>query len=69
MSLAYGEMILRDAQQSAPNMVDSVERCEEAGHTVFLSQVAVSHKSFTFGVHFCSCMRNLDWTNSFSRSP
>jgi hypothetical protein len=41
ISLAYGEMILKDAQDSTPNMIDSVERCDEAGHTVFLSQVPV----------------------------
>ncbi|TVY22022.1 hypothetical protein LARI1_G000089, partial [Lachnellula arida] len=39
VSLAYGEMILKDARDSTPNMIDAVERCDEAGHTVFLSQV------------------------------
>ncbi|KAL2068192.1 hypothetical protein VTL71DRAFT_16290 [Oculimacula yallundae] len=37
MSLSYGEMILKAAQDSKPNMVDSVERCD-AGHCVMLSQ-------------------------------
>jgi len=42
MSSEYGEMIVRDAQESQPNMIDTVEKCEAAGHTVFLSQVSVS---------------------------
>lgn len=37
MSLPYGEMILKAAQDSKPNMIDSVERCD-AGHSVMLSQ-------------------------------
>lgn len=37
MSLPYAEMILRNAQDSKPNMIDSVERVD-AGHCVMLSQ-------------------------------
>ena len=32
-------MILKAAQDSKPNMIDTVERCEDAGHSVMLSQV------------------------------
>jgi hypothetical protein len=32
-------MILQAAQDSQPNMIDSVERCDIAGHCVMLSQV------------------------------
>jgi hypothetical protein len=39
-------MILRDAQDSQPNMIDTVERCDAAGHTVILSQVSVRRTSF-----------------------
>ncbi|TVY84177.1 hypothetical protein LSUE1_G000950 [Lachnellula suecica] len=38
-SMEYAEMVLKDSQDSKPNMIDTVERCEEAGHTVFLSQI------------------------------
>jgi hypothetical protein len=39
ITLPYGEMILMAAQDSLPNMIDAVERCEGAGHCVMLSQV------------------------------
>jgi hypothetical protein len=39
MSLPYGEMILTAAQSSPPHMIDTVEKCDVAGHCVMLSQV------------------------------
>jgi hypothetical protein len=53
-------MILRDAQDSQPNMIDAVERCEAAGHTVILSQVSVCRTFFSL---FFNC---IEWT---SRGP
>jgi len=41
ITLPYGEMILKAAQDSKPNMIDIVERCDVAGHCVMLSQVQV----------------------------
>jgi hypothetical protein len=41
ITLPYGEMILKAAQDSKPNMIDFVERCDVAGHCVMLSQVQV----------------------------
>jgi pimeloyl-ACP methyl ester carboxylesterase len=38
MPLPYGEMILKAAQDSKPNMIDTVEKCDDAGHSVMLSQ-------------------------------
>jgi len=37
ITLPYAEMILSAAQSSRPNMIDSVERCDTAGHSVMLS--------------------------------
>jgi hypothetical protein len=39
ITLPYGEMILKAAQDSKPNMIDTVERCDEGSHSVMLSQV------------------------------
>lgn len=39
ITLPYGEMILKAAQDSLPNMIDAVEKCDGAGHCVMLSQV------------------------------
>ena len=39
MSLPYGEMILSAAQSSPPHMIDTVEKCDVAGHCVMLSQI------------------------------
>jgi hypothetical protein len=39
ITLPYGEMILKAAQDSQPNMIDAVEKCDVAGHCVMLSQV------------------------------
>jgi len=45
---AYGELILASARESLPCMVDTVERCEEAGHCVMLTQVACMAFFFFF---------------------
>lgn len=39
MTLPYAEMILSAAQASQPNMMDTIEKCETAGHCVMLSHV------------------------------
>ncbi|KAH6684287.1 Alpha/beta hydrolase fold-1 [Halenospora varia] len=36
----YAEMMLQEAKDSTPNMIDTVERCEDAGHSVFLSRIS-----------------------------
>ncbi|KAH8683191.1 Alpha/beta hydrolase fold-1 [Tricladium varicosporioides] len=36
----YAEMMLQEAKDSTPNMIDTVERCEDAGHAVFLSRIS-----------------------------
>jgi hypothetical protein len=40
LTLPYAEMILKAAGDSKPNMIDTVEKCEPAGHSVMLSQVS-----------------------------
>jgi hypothetical protein len=39
ISLPYGEIVLQAAQASKPNRIDTVERCDEGGHCIMLSQV------------------------------
>ncbi|KAF8865736.1 alpha/beta-hydrolase [Acephala macrosclerotiorum] len=38
ITLPYAEMILKAARDSKPNAIDTVEKCEDAGHSVMLSQ-------------------------------
>jgi hypothetical protein len=39
ITLPYAEIVLAAAQESKPNCIDRIERCEEAGSCVMLSQV------------------------------
>lgn len=38
MTLRYAEIVLHAARSSRPNMIDCIEKCESAGHSVMLSQ-------------------------------
>jgi hypothetical protein len=39
VTLPYAEMMLQTASESRPNMIDTVERCEDGGHSIMLSRV------------------------------
>jgi hypothetical protein len=39
VTLPYAEMMLQTATESRPNMIDTVERCEDGGHSIMLSRV------------------------------
>ena len=41
MTVEYAEMMLQAAKDSGSHMIDCIERCDEAGHEVFLSRVSV----------------------------
>jgi hypothetical protein len=41
VTVEYAEMMIQAAKDSGPHMIDCVERCEGAGHEVFLSRVSV----------------------------
>src|SRR3954470_20910716 len=39
ITVPYAEMVLSAAKESKPNMIDVIERCDEGGHCIMLSQV------------------------------
>jgi hypothetical protein len=39
ITLSYAEMMLQAAQDSRPNMIDTIERCNDGGHSIMLSRV------------------------------
>jgi hypothetical protein len=39
LTLPYAEVVLAAAQGNRPNMIEVVEKCEEGGHCIMLSQV------------------------------
>jgi len=39
ITLGYAEMMLQATQDSRPNMIDTIERCENGGHCIMLSRV------------------------------
>jgi hypothetical protein len=41
LTVEYAEMMIQAAKDSGPHMIECVERCEGAGHEVFLSRVSV----------------------------
>lgn len=46
VTVEYAEMMIQAAKDSGPHKIDYVERCEEAGHEVFLSRISVCQSSF-----------------------
>ncbi|EPE36202.1 alpha/beta-Hydrolase [Glarea lozoyensis ATCC 20868] len=41
VTVEYAEMMIQAAKDSGAHMIDRIERCEEAGHEVFLSRVSI----------------------------